>query len=108
MGLVTTWEYLEILVVGEAWFDTSGDKGANEMLNARTTQGRLLWSTPVARLQQLGQIGWELAGVLPAADLGGYKLFFKRAAAQQLDEIGDSMGDPLKRGALQRRIQQSS
>ncbi len=79
--MVQQWEYLEIRVGGGWWFDSAGQRGMGNHLNPETETGQLPWSSPIPRLQELGRDGWELVGTVAGPELGGYKLFLKRAIA---------------------------
>ncbi len=73
------WEYLEVQVFRENWVDSLGRRG--ELPRESVIEGGSgypsLYSS-AALLNELGEQGWELAGVAGGADVDSHKLLLKR------------------------------
>jgi len=73
---VRRWEYLEVDVHVETWSDSAGHSGRLPI--AEAGPGQIPSVLPV--LNQLGQEGWELAGVSNTQSPLIYRLLLKRRA----------------------------
>ncbi len=73
---IRRWEYLEVDVHVETWSDSAGRSGRLPI--AQAGPGQIPSALPV--LNQLGQEGWELAGVGNTQSPLIYRLIFKRRA----------------------------
>ena len=69
------WEYLEVRISGPEWADSKGNSGRLEDVRLRSTR----WNSVAPTMNQLGEGGWELAGIADDESLNSYVMFFKRA-----------------------------
>jgi hypothetical protein len=68
------WEYLTLFIESSRWSDSLGRAGTVPLgKNMGVRAG-----DPTALLNELGEQGWELAGVAGRDDNGVYRLFLKR------------------------------
>ena len=70
------WEYLEIRVSGPEWADSQGRVGRLEEVKLRSTK----WRSIAPFMNELGEEGWELAGIGDDESLNSYVMYFKRPA----------------------------
>lgn len=75
---VRRWEYLEVDVHVETWSDSSGRSGRLPISEAGPGQ----IPRTVAVLNELGDQGWELAGVSNSQSPLIYRMLLKRRAAK--------------------------
>ena len=68
------WEYLEVCVAPGGWVDSMGRSGE---LAWQASQ-HASFASAAALLNELGQQGWEVAGVAANAPQGYFTLLFKR------------------------------
>ncbi len=66
------WEYLTIGITGTRWSDSLGRTG--KMPNYSDP----MWGDPTVLLNELGEQGWELAGVYGVGGSSFSKLYLKR------------------------------
>lgn len=73
------WEYLEVYIAGQDWADSTGDTGTLPVVAV----GGYSHVNTNELLDDLGSVGWELVGAVPGHISGTYKLFLKRALADE-------------------------
>jgi hypothetical protein len=71
------WEYLNILVHNETWFDSLGRTGHLRTLDVPDTPYEQYGIT-AELLNKLGELGWELTGTASSSSASIYHLFLKR------------------------------
>ena len=72
------WEYLTILVRGDTCFDGVGKTRSLRVLSVPDSPYDD-HGDPSELLQELGDLGWELAGVAGGSSPSFYRLFLKRS-----------------------------
>ena len=68
------WEYLEIRISGPEWADNRGNWGRLADMKLRS----LPWRSTGPLMNELGEAGWELAGIADDESLNSYIMYFKR------------------------------